>query len=77
MAYVEVYDKGEKTFDRYIVFIGDVAYAMSENVESPQGMNQFFGEREKFIMPASMRVSLEELPQEVHDAIGKIAGWKR
>jgi hypothetical protein len=41
---VVVYDGGEDQIDRYTVVIGDEFYSMSENPDSPIGVNQFLGD---------------------------------
>lgn len=39
MKKVRVFDNGSETIDRYTVFIGTDAFAMSENPLSPVGVN--------------------------------------
>lgn len=39
MKKVRVFDNGGETIDRYTVFIGTDAFAMSENPLSPNGVN--------------------------------------
>ena len=43
---MKIYDNGGQTFDRYtIIFDDGVAYGMSENATSPDGFNQYLGDR--------------------------------
>lgn len=46
--YCKVYDAGPGTFDRFIVFIEEQAFAMSFNPSSIQGFNQFVGDVSDF-----------------------------
>jgi len=43
-AEVRVFDNGGKTLDRYTVIINNSIFAMSDNPEHPQGVNQYVGE---------------------------------
>lgn len=68
-----VYDTGENsTVDRYTVIFDGVAYGMSVNPLSPNGFNQYIGNRNKLNITALGKVvPWYSLPEEVKRAIGR------
>lgn len=67
---ITVYDNGGETVDRYTVFIGEDAYGMSDDPQSPQGFNQYTGYADDMDIPSLGReVELSTLPEAVQNAI--------
>ena len=48
MKDVKVFDNGGESFDRYTVIIDESVFGMSHNPRSPQGFNQYCGEKDEF-----------------------------
>lgn len=67
---IEVYDNGGETADRYTVIIDNNVYLMSDNLLSPQGVNQYNGKLyDAPLARTGERVVLESLPEDVQKAI--------
>ena len=73
MTKIVVYDNEGKTCDRYTVICDDTdVYGMSHNPKSPQGFNQWCGDRNEFpedLSHLGKIVELESLSEEVRNAI--------
>ena len=69
---IVIYDNNGKTFDRYAVIIGDNVFGMSENPNSPQGVNQWVGLKNTDIKIGAHLgkiVTSTSLPKDVQKAI--------
>lgn len=68
---IEIYDN-PTTWDRYTIITDDGCYGMSANALSPQGFNQFIGERHEIKGNLGLKITHEliaELPNDVLVAI--------
>lgn len=69
---MEIYDNGGKSFDRYtIIFESGSVYGMSQNALSPQGFNQYIGEKSYCLGDLGRKISFDSLGGEVKEAILK------
>ena len=66
-----VLDNLGRTVDRYTVVTEDAVYCMSDDPNSPSGINQFSCTREEWVgkLKGEIELSYEEIPDEVKKAI--------
>lgn len=66
-----ILDNGGKTADRYTIVTEDAVYCMSDNPNSPDGINQFNCTRAEWIgkLDSEVELSYDEVPDEVKKAI--------
>ncbi len=69
MNKIQVYDNGGKTFDRYAVVLGKDVYTMSNNPNSPQGFNQWWGEVYEVVDDGLLGKKLDHIPECLREAI--------
>ena len=72
---IKIYDNGGKTFDRYLICIGEDVFSMSHNACSPQGVNMWLGLKSEFDLSEMEELNMRERDRVPRDVLVGIV-WR-